>query len=94
VRIGPEVHPVLDAAPQYVIAAKVPFAAAIAQLAPKTVETVEERQKLTFRIKAHIDPGLLTTYIRGVETGLPGMAQVQLDRQSEWPARRAATMPQ
>src|SRR5262249_37800151 len=51
---GAEARIVLDAAPQFVIPAKVTFVADVAQFTPKTVETAEERQKLTFRIKAHI----------------------------------------
>lgn len=52
--IGSEVRLVLDAAPQYIIPAKVSYVADVAQFTPKTVETAEERQKLTFRIKAQI----------------------------------------
>jgi HlyD family secretion protein len=86
VRMGAETHLVLDALPQIVIPAKVTFVADVAQFTPKTVETAEERQKLTFRVKAHIPPELLRKYIRDVKTGLPGVAYVQLDPQAEWPA--------
>ena len=79
VAIGSEVHLVLDAAPQYVVPARVTFVADVAQFTPKTVETAEERQKLMFRIKAKIPPDLLKKYIRQVKTGLPGMAYVRLD---------------
>jgi HlyD family secretion protein len=37
-------------------------------------------------IKAQITPEVLQKYVRSVKTGLPGMAYVQLDPQSEWPA--------
>jgi HlyD family secretion protein len=94
VRLGAEVRLVLDAAPQYVIPARVSFVADVAQFTPKTVETAEERQKLMFRIKGHIDPELLKKYIRSVKTGLPGMAYVQLDPQAEWPAHLEARLPQ
>ena len=47
--LGSEVRLVLDAAPQYVIPAKVSFVASAAQFTPKTVETASERQKLMFR---------------------------------------------
>jgi len=82
---GAEVHLVLDAFSQYVIPAKATFVADVAQFTPKTVQTEEERLKLTFRIKAHIDPDLLKKYIAQVKTGLPGMAYVQLDPKAEWP---------
>ncbi len=86
VKMGADVRLVLDAAPQYVIPAKVTFVADVAQFTPKTVETEEERQKLMFRVKARISPELLQKYIRDVKTGLPGMAYVQLDPQATWPA--------
>jgi len=85
VAMGSEVRLVLDAAPQYVIPAKVSFVADVAQFTPKTVETAEERQKLMFRVKAKIAPELLQQYIRSVKTGLPGMAYVRLDEKAPWP---------
>ena len=86
VGLGADVRLVLDAAPQYVIPAKVTFVADVAQFTPKTVETEEERQKLMFRIKAQISPDLLRKHIRQVKTGLPGRAYLRLDPQTEWPA--------
>lgn len=93
VTIGSEVRLVLDAAPQYVVPAKVSFVADIAQFTPKTVETAEERQKLTFRVKARIAPELLQQYIRSVKTGLPGMAYVRLDEQATWPDQFQIKLP-
>lgn len=94
VAIGTDVRLVLDAAPQYVIPAKVTFVADVAQFTPKTVETEEERLKLMFRIKAQISPELLGKYIQQVKTGLPGMAYVRLDPQAEWPAGLQGTLLQ
>jgi HlyD family secretion protein len=93
VKVGAEVRLILDAAPQFVIPAKVTFVADVAQFTPKTVETAEERQKLTFRVKAHIPQELLKQYVRDVKTGLPGMAYVQLDPQAEWPANLQVRLP-
>ena len=93
VKQGAEVRLVLDAAPQFVIPAKVTFVADVAQFTPKTVETAEERQKLTFRIKAHIDKELLKKYVRDVKTGLPGVAYVQLNPQAPWPANLEVKLP-
>ncbi len=93
VKLGAEVRLVLDAAPQFVIPAKVTFVADVAQFTPKTVETAVERQKLTFRIKAHIPPELLKKYVRDVKTGLPGVAYVQLDPQAQWPANLEVRLP-
>jgi HlyD family secretion protein len=93
VRQGAEVHLVLDALPEAVIPARATFVADVAQFTPKTVETAVERQKLTFRIKAHIDKELLRKHIHKVKTGLPGMAYVQLDPEAEWPAHLKVVIP-
>ena len=87
VAIGSEVRLVLDVAPQYVVPARATFVADVAQFTPKTVETEIERQKLMFRIKAHILPELLRKHIQQVKTGLPGRAYVRLDPNVEWPAK-------
>ncbi len=87
VALGSDVRIVLDAAPDYVIPAKVSFVADVAQFTPKTVETASERQKLMFRVKARIDPALLDRHITQVKTGLPGMAYVRTDRDALWPAK-------
>jgi len=94
VALGAEVRLVLDAAPQYVVPAEVSFVADVAQFTPKTVETAEERQKLMFRIKARIDPGLLRQHLRQVKTGLPGMAYVRLDPRVDWPPELQTRLPQ
>ncbi|HCX02743.1 MAG TPA: glycoside hydrolase family 43 [Syntrophaceae bacterium] len=86
VALGTEVRLILDAAPKYVIPAKVSFVADVAQFTPKTVETASERQKLMFRVRAQIPPDLLRKYITQVKTGLPGMAYIRLDSKAEWPA--------
>lgn len=85
VALDSEVHIVLDAAPGYVIPAKVSFVASVAQFTPKTVETASERQKLMFRVKARIDRDLLRRYIKQVKTGLPGVAWLKLDSKAAWP---------
>lgn len=83
--MGSDVRLILDAAPQYTIPAKVSFVADVAQFTPKTVETEEERQKLTFRVRAQIPQALLQKYIQYVKTGLPGIAYVRLDPEAAWP---------
>lgn len=86
IAMGTEVRIVLDAAPGYVIPARVSFVADVAQFTPKTVETEEERQKLMFRVRAQISPELLRKYVQYVKTGLPGVAYVRLDPETDWPA--------
>lgn len=91
--LGADVHLILDAAPQYVIPAKVSFVASTAQFTPKTVETASERQKLMFRVKAQIDPALLQKHLQLVKSGLPGVAWLKLDAQAPWPAELAVKVP-
>lgn len=86
VALGTEVRLVLDAAPGYVIPARVSFIADVAQFTPKTVETASEREKLMFRVRAQIPVELLQKYINQVKTGLPGLAYVRLDPKEPWPA--------
>lgn len=94
VALGAEVRLVLDVAPQYVIPAQASFVADVAQFTPKTVETASEREKLMFRIRAHIPPDLLRKHITEVKTGLPGVAYVRLDSTADWPARLGVRLPQ
>ena len=94
IALGAEVRLVLDAAPQYVIPASVSFVASEAQFTPKTVETAIEREKLMFRVRAHIPPDLLRKHISEVKTGLPGVAYVLLDANPGWPDRLKVKMPQ
>ena len=87
VAIGAEARLVVDAAPQYVIPARISYVASVAQFTPKTVETESEREKLMFRVKARIDPQLLKRHMEQVKTGLPGMAYLKLDADAQWPAQ-------
>lgn len=93
VGLGSEVHLILDAAPHYVIPARVSYVASIAQFTPKTVETADERQKLMFRIKARIDRELLIRHLAMVKTGLPGVAWIRLDPSVPWPPALAVKVP-
>jgi len=93
VAIGSEVRLVLDAAPQYVIPAKVAFVASVAQFTPKTVETSAERQKLVFKVRAQIDRTLLDQHRNQVKTGMPGMAYVRVLPDTAWPDKLAIALP-
>lgn len=94
VALGAEARVILDAAPQYVIPARISFVADVAQFTPKTVETTEERQKLMFRVKARIDPDLLRKHVRDVKTGLPGVAYVRVDPRVDWPPQLQVRVPE
>jgi HlyD family secretion protein len=93
VAIGADARVVLDAAPQWPLAAEVSFVAAKAQFTPKSVETTVERQKLTFRVKVQLDPKLLRRYEPWVKVGLPGVAYIKVDQGAEWPSQLTAREP-
>ena len=93
VALGSEARLVLDAAPQYVIPARISYVADVAQFTPKTVETQVEREKLMFRVRAQIPPELLEEHLPQVKTGLPGMAHVTLDPEAPWPPQLQLRLP-
>lgn len=94
VALGSEARLVLDAAPQYVIPARISFVADVAQFTPKTVETQLEREKLMFRVRAQIPPELLEQHLAQVKTGLPGVAHVKLDPDAPWPPQLQSKLPE
>lgn len=91
--IGAEARVVFDAAPEYVVPAKVSFVAADAQFTPKYVETKTEREKLMFRVKVQIEREVLERYATLVKTGLPGIAHVKLASDAAWPGNLAVRLP-
>jgi HlyD family secretion protein len=95
VPVGSEARIVLDAATQYPIRAYVSYVSPMAQFTPKTVETAQERNNLTFRVKLQIPADRLRQYEPLVKTGLPGMGYVRWATNTAWPPKLqpAATVP-
>jgi HlyD family secretion protein len=91
--IGAQARLVFDAAPEYVVPARVTFVATEAQFTPKTVETATERQKLVFRVKAQLDPKFLREHWTQVKAGVPGVGYVQVDANAVWPDALAIHVP-
>jgi HlyD family secretion protein len=91
--IGSEARIVLDAAPDYVLPARVSFVSAEAQFTPKAVETAHERQKLAFRVKLHLDPELLRRYRSHAKVGIPGIAYVRTRSSVPWPETLTVRRP-
>jgi HlyD family secretion protein len=91
--IGDEARIILDPVPDFVVPAKVSFVAADAQFTPKTVETKDERTKLTFRIKLQVDPTVLQTFYKRVKTGVRGMGFVRTKANVDWPADLQVKLP-
>jgi HlyD family secretion protein len=86
IKVGADSRIVLDAYPSLVIPAKVSFVATQSQFTPKAVETRTERDRLMFRVRVRIDPGLLRAHAERVRSGLPGVAYVVDDADTQWPA--------
>jgi len=83
--IGAEARIVLDVLPDYAIPAAVSFVSPEAQFTPKQVETLDEREKLVFRVRVRIPPELIAGRIEHVKTGLRGIAVVRLAPDAPWP---------
>ena len=92
--IGSEARIILDPFPEFVVPASVSFVAADAQFTPKTVETGEEREKLMFRIKLHVDADVLKQYRRRVKTGVRGLGIVRTNTATAWPEDLQVKLPQ
>ena len=90
VSIGAEARIVLDAEPQFPIAARLSFVAPTAQFTPKEVETRSEREKLMFRAKVMVEPNALKERLPEIKTGLPAMAYVRIEPNAAWPALAAS----
>lgn len=93
VELGSEARIVLDSAPEYVVPATISFVAAEAQFTPRYVETANEREKLMYRIKLHIDPRVLETYRGYVKAGMTGNAYVKIRAGATWPTNLAPRLP-
>lgn len=93
IALGDDARIILDPAPDYVVPATVSFIAAEAQFTPKTVETTDEREKLMFRVKLRIAPGLLRQYETRVKAGVRGIGYVRTSQTAEWPNNLAVKLP-
>jgi HlyD family secretion protein len=91
--LGAEARIVLDVLPDYAIRAEVSFVSPEAQFTPKQVETLEEREKLVFRVRVRIPPELVAPRIEHVKTGLRGVAYVKLRPSIEWPPALERRIP-
>lgn len=93
VELGSEARIVLDNAPESVIPATVTFVAAEAQFTPKYVETANEREKMMYRIKLHIDPKLVESHRGYIKAGMTGNAYVKVRNDATWPTNLTPRLP-
>jgi HlyD family secretion protein len=73
----------LDAYPERTFPARVSFVSSEAEFTPKEVQTVEERQKLVFRVKLTA----VENRERLLKPGMPGVGYVKLDDAAVWPVK-------
>lgn len=92
-KVGDDARIILDAAPQYVIPARVSFVAAEAQFTPKYVETATERDKLVYRVKLQVPTEVANKYAQYVKAGLTGNGYVRHDTQTAWPKTFDVKLP-
>jgi len=83
--IGAQARIIFDAAPHIAVPAEVYYISSKAQFTPKEVETLDERQKLVFRVKVGIDYDILNEYESYVKIGVPGVAYIRLENDVPWP---------
>ncbi|MFG1377243.1 MAG: efflux transporter periplasmic adaptor subunit [Rhizobiales bacterium 12-66-7] len=93
VELGSDARIMLDGTPGYVVPATVAFVASEAQFTPKYVETANEREKLMYRVKLHIDPKLIETYRAYVKAGMTGNAYVKVQAGAAWPTNLTPRLP-
>ena len=86
--MGDEARLILDRAPDYVVPATVGFVASTPPSASN-----DELAKLMLRVDLKIDPKVLHTYYRKVETGLSGAGFVRTRPETKWPADLQVKLP-
>ena len=87
--IGSEARIKLDML-DFAVPAKVSFVSPTSQFTPKQVETLDERDKLMFRVKVRVPNELVLSHINQVKTGVRGVAYIRLmpeqgSELSPWP---------
>jgi HlyD family secretion protein len=93
VAVGSQARLVLDGPGGFVLPATVSFVSADAQFTPKFVETANEREKLMYRVKLHIDLALVASERGYVKAGMTGNAYVPVTGDANWPAELAPRLP-
>ncbi|MFO0996939.1 MAG: efflux RND transporter periplasmic adaptor subunit [Alphaproteobacteria bacterium] len=83
VPVGADARLKLDAFPDRSFPARVSFVSSEAEFTPKEVQTVEERQKLVFRVKL----SATDNHDRALKPGMPGVGYVKIEGATPWPAK-------
>ncbi|MFT3859062.1 MAG: HlyD family efflux transporter periplasmic adaptor subunit [Aquabacterium sp.] len=96
-RIGDDARIVLDAAPELPLPAHVSFVSSDAQFTPKHVETRNERDRLTYRVRLTVPEDVALRHANLLKGGLTGMGHVRVaartpDAEPEWPDAASGEM--
>ncbi|WP_343596172.1 HlyD family efflux transporter periplasmic adaptor subunit [Acinetobacter sp.] len=91
-KVGDEARIILDGL-NAVWPAKVTFIADQAQFTPKYVETVDEREKLMYKVKLTIPENIAVRYNQLLKGGMTGNGYVRLDTTKQWPQQWAIQLP-
>ncbi|WP_301098113.1 HlyD family efflux transporter periplasmic adaptor subunit [Otariodibacter sp.] len=92
VRIGDDARIVVDGI-DAVLPAKITYIATDAQFTPKSVETLEEREKLMFKVKLQIPVEFATQYPSLLKGGMTAVGYVKYDNQISWPENLEVKAP-
>lgn len=85
--VGAPARIVLDAEPETPLPAEVSFISPDAQFTPRQVETRTERDNLMYRVRVRLPDALVASQIDRINTGVTGVAYIQIDPAARWPAR-------
>ena len=90
-RLGEEARIVLEGSPRQVLPARVSFVSAEAQFTPKFVETQQERERLSYRVKLSVPEDVALAQQALLKSGMTATGALRLDAKTPWPANLAVT---
>lgn len=91
-KVGDEARIVLDGI-QAVFPAVISFIATDAQFTPKSVETLNEREKLMFKVKLKVPMETALKYQGLLKGGMTGNGYVRTDTKAQWPSNLTVKLP-
>lgn len=92
-KIGEEARIKIDGS-DYVFPAQIGYVASDAQFTPKSVETMEERTKLMFKVKLQLSEEMAKQYAGFFKGGMTAMGYVKYDHSIDWPESLAVKLPE
>lgn len=93
IKIGEEARIKIDGT-DYVFPAYIGYVASEAQFTPKSVETLEERTKLMFKVKLQIPEEIAQQYVGFFKGGMTAMGYVKYDSSLDWSETLSVKLPE